>query len=198
MKNLPFPHLGLPLSGVLLFIIALTGGCATAGTEPPARLTSTPVRTEDPKFQAELRQLDVFLDANANPSLEKELRRNLARLNDTAFLQAFPEWTQLTLDRPALPDALKAEQLFFLHRALARMTGNLPLEARHLQRLDDFLSANPAIQDALVDDPSLLTSMDFLIQHPPLAAFFERHPDLYTVFCENAALRDALSAPPAE
>ena len=72
------------------------------------------------------------------------------------------------------------------------MTGDLPLEGRHLQQLDDFLDTHPIIRNALEVDPTLLTNLDFLQKYPALAAFFDRNPDLYTVFSEHAATKVAL------
>jgi hypothetical protein len=78
------------------------------------------------------------------------------------------------------------------------MTGNLPLEARHLQRLDSFLEAHPAIQAGLEANPARLIDGDFLVRNPTLADFFYKHPDLYTVFFDNAARQAALPKPPAD
>ena len=192
LKTTTYRHVGIPLSGILLFAIALTGGCTTASTEPTPPIASTPVETENPQFQEELRRLDAFLDANTNRTLEIKLRQNIARLDDAAFQQETSEWKQLMLERPALPGALKTEQRFLLHRALARMSGHLSLERRNLRRLDEFLDVHPAIQNALEVNPALLTSLDFQIKYPPLAEFFASHPDLYSVFYQNAGKRPAL------
>jgi hypothetical protein len=191
MKNRPFTPFGIPLSGILLITLALTGGCTTVSPKPSARITSTPVKTEDTNRREDLRQLEAFLDGQVDKALENELRQRIDHWDDLDLQQRYPEWKKFALDRPGLTDAMKSEKLFFLHRSLAHMTGNLPLETRHIQQLDDFLDIHPAIRDPLEVDPALLTNLDFLLKYPALAAFFDKHPDLFTVFAQNAPTRVA-------
>ncbi len=198
MKTDLFAPFGIPLSGILLALFALTAGCTAAPTKATPPLVATPVKTDSATLQANLLQLDAFLDQNTNTTLEADLRQDIRLAEDAEFLKKYPTWKQLRDERPALVLALRSEDHFLLHRALARMTGNLPLEARHLQRLDSFLESHPTIQAGLEADPSRLIDGDFLVKNPPLAAFFYRHPDLYTVFFDNAAKQSALPKPAAD
>ena len=191
MNSRPFALFGIPLGAVLLITIALTGGCTTVSPKPSARIISTPVKTDDINHREALQQFEAFLDGQVDKALENELRQHIDHWNDRDLQERFPEWKKFILDRPGLPDAMRSERLFFLHRSLARMTGNLPVEARHIQQLDGFLDAHPAIRDALETDPALLTNLDFLLKYPALAGFFDQHPDLFTVFAQNAPTKVA-------
>lgn len=170
-------------------------GCSTAASPPtPLAANPTPVLSTDTAVRLELLQLDTFLDTKANLALESALRQNSSRIGENTTLPDAPSWNQFAAGRPALRSALGAEPRFLLHRALARMTGRLPLERTNLRLLGQFLDAHPAIEREIEANPALLVDQDFLILHPSLAAFFGQHPDLFSVFNANASRPAPLTA----
>lgn len=200
MKNPTFRHLATPPGGVLLVLAALTAGCATASTKTPASTAATrdQIQTTLPKFSDTVGPRDAFLDPTLDRRLATELQQDIARGTDSVSKEKYPAWNQLALPAPAVPDVVPAENRFLLRRTLARMTGGVAQEQANLQRLDSFLDQHPEIQQALEDDPSRLVGVDFMVKYPPLAKFFDQHPDLFSVFFQHAAQKTGPQTPPTD
>jgi hypothetical protein len=145
---------------------------ATVPARPPV-----PILTTDQKIQAELNNLNEFLDTN--PQVEETLRTNVDQATDAAFLKLNPAWDQLLKLRPDTIRALRVESGFLLHRAMARMAG-APLLRDEVAQFDAFLDKNPAVRQQLYRNPRLIRDGAFLATNPALAKFLDAHSALST------------------
>ena len=156
---------------------------ADAGTDTTAQV----IISTDETVQRELLDLDRLLDTN--PKLEETLRTNMDRLNDETFRKQNPEVDALIKRKPGVVRALRAEQHFFVLRAVGRLAQGKLLR-KDIVDLDKFLAKERDILMALRKHPNQIVQSDFLIAHPPLAKFMEEHPSLSTVLLQRADKRD--------
>jgi hypothetical protein len=165
------------LTASLIALASLTWAARAESTATePARLP-VPILTNDENIQAELNSLNQFLDTN--PQVEETLRANVDKATDAAFLKLNPAWDQHLKLRPETIRALRVENGFLLHRAMARMAG-MPLLRDEVAQFDGFLDKNPAIRQQLYRSPRLIRDSSFLTANPALAEFLDAHVALST------------------
>jgi hypothetical protein len=139
----------------------------------------------------ELLNLDKVLERN--PALEEKLRLDIDQILDAKYRANNPDVDALLKSRPAVAPALAKERRFLLHRAVMRMA-HAPVVRRDIVQLDEFLDAHSDIQRALEKKPRQIVDANFLVAHPSLAQFFEKHPALSTALLESADKRAANKA----
>jgi hypothetical protein len=163
---------------------------ADSSSSPPA--TEIAIVSKDEAVQSELLKLDRLLETN--PKLEEALRTNLDQLTQATFRAKNPEVDALLKRQPGLVRALNTERHFFVHRWVARIAPGR-VTRKDVVALDEFLSAHPDIAKALHRQPTQLVEGQFLIEHPPLAKFFEAHPALSSVLLERGDKKSDPKAP---
>lgn len=163
------------LCGALL----LGGGCAHVATRSAGAADLSSFTSD--ADAAVLGKLNQMLDSNQ--AMEELLRENSEKLGDEAFRQMHAEWDAYLNANPATLPALKNQRGFFLHREITRVARlkEAPLLKQDIASFDAFLFQHPDILRALDHRPALVGQAQFLIDHPVLAAFFDRHPSLSTV-----------------
>jgi hypothetical protein len=169
-----------------LAVLSLPASVVAAESAAAANATAPIILSTDEMVKVELLNLDKVLEAD--PKLEEKLRLNLDQLLDAKYRANNPDVDALLRSRPAVVPALAKERRFLLHRAIVRMA-HAPVVRRDIVQLDEFLDAHLDIQRALEKRPRQIVESSFLIAHPTLAQFFEKHPGLSTALLENAEKR---------
>ena len=171
---------------IFLAAIALIATAATAGAAEPAPAAqpgiATVILSPDEAVQKELKELDRILDVN--PKFEEILRTNIDRIEEPEFRKTFPDVDALLAQQPGLVPALKTERHFLIHRYILRRARG-PLLRPDVVAFDKFLAVHVDIRGQLDREPAQLFDGGFLIAHPSLAEFFDRHPSLSTVLLEQ-------------
>jgi hypothetical protein len=143
-----------------------------------------PIVSSDEMVQKNLQALNQYLDAN--PKLEDNLRANIDQIDQPTFRRQNPAWDEYLKHQPGAAAALRTEKGFLLHRALARIT-HTRMMRRDVMALDAFLEAHPDILKPVQSRPRLLVDSNFLIAHPALGEFLQKHPSLSTALIESSA-----------
>jgi hypothetical protein len=194
--SIPMPSCRLRPAFLLIGLIALapvTPIVAAASAPADAAKVEVPIISTDEAVKKELLTLDQLLETN--PQLEEKLRNNLEQLTQETFRMQNPDVDALLKRQPGIVPALKKERHFFVHRSIARLA-RTPLLRKDAIALDKFLSDHPDIVKALSKKRGQIVSGDFLVAHPPLAAFMEKHPSLSTVLLQQAQKKEGATKAP--
>jgi len=136
--------------------------------------------------RVELQNFDTFLDNN--PSIAASLEANPSLANNSAFLAAHLALQTFLNTHPGVRAELLENPQLFLRREAAFEGFGRELTRAQLRSFDNFLDANPAIEKALQNNPSLVNNASFLAAHPALQTFLNNHPELQEELAKNPKL----------
>ncbi len=128
----------------------------------------------------EVATFDAYLDQH--PALARQLQANPALVDNEEFVEHHRDFADFMQDHPRIGEELREhpgqfvwarDQFEWTERADAISTDEVA-------ELDRFLDRHREVADALRANPNLVSSEEFMENHPGLAQFLENHPGLHT------------------
>ena len=126
---------------------------------------------------------DTFLDAN--PSIEKDLKKNPSLLNDATYLANHPALKAFLNGNATVSAAATKDPKALMNRLERFEKSGRDIPKAELAAFDKFLDQNPSIEKDIHKDPSLLTNATYLANHPALQSFLAANPDIQQEVTEH-------------
>lgn len=170
----------------LLLLAQMLGGIThvrASEADEPAPAPNSPSAA-----RAALREFDRFLDHH--PMYEELLRLDPRLAANKTFLEKNTELRDFLHSNPNVAEGLKKYPRYYLNRALLRQA-NAPLSFRDLAPLKDLFHEQPALEQALTQNPALIRDRAFLESHPALRDCLVQHPPLARVFFASPPLPES-------
>jgi len=135
--------------------------------------------------------MDQFLDKN--PDVDRDLRRNPSLVNSEEYVEAHPQLQAFLSQHPNVKEEIAENPRYFMNQEKGfdkqeRSRGQNPnpdLTRQQVATMDQLLDKNPAIDQDLRRNPSLVNNEEYVEAHPQLQAFLNQHPNVKEEIAEN-------------
>jgi len=131
----------------------------------------------------ELKNFDRFLDAH--PAIEKDLQKNPALVQDSAYLAAHPQLKEFLENHPGVREEIRENPNAFMNRERHFEQSGRDISREELKTFDGFLDQHPAINAELAKHPELANDPAYVAKHPELKEFLDSHPNIRRDLAEH-------------
>ncbi len=163
-----------------LAVLAIAAAAVVAATSTPVFAQHDGASSED------VRRFDRFLDDH--PWVARDLESDPALVNDPRYVGEHRSLADFLDDHPDVRRELRRDPyavLRRLHRIERAQRREREISRRDLDAFDRFLRDHPGVAHDLRGDASLVTSRQYLHDHPSFQDFLRDHPDVRGELQEN-------------
>jgi len=130
-----------------------------------------------------LNNFDRFLDNH--PAIDKDLQKNPALVNDSAYLAAHPQLKEFLEKHPGVREEIRENPRNFMNRERHFEQSGRDISKEEVKNFDNFLDKHPAIDRELSKQPQLANDPSYVAKHPELKEFLENHPAIRKDLAEH-------------